>query len=83
MLPLTVAQLVDGEVRCSYLGPTPRHNVIDVKKWFLVVCDLNSYSKGNASTHKQAQLITMHKDRAMKGMVVCWMFLNLISNSGR
>ena len=38
---------------------------------------------------KQAQLITMHskhfsdKSSAIKGLVVCWMLLNLISTSGR
>ena len=39
-----------------------------------------------ALVHKQVQLITIHskdfsdKGRAIKGLVICWMFLNLISN---
>ena len=58
-------------------------------KWFLLLqCqgrDINIQSRANALANKQAQLITKHiqdfsdTGQAIKGLVVCWMLLNLIS----
>ena len=80
---MTVAQhaahpLVVGKVIVWNLGPTP-----------LVPTAMSGarhkQSRENALYHKQVKLITMHswdfsdKGRAIKRLVVCWMFLNLIS----
>ena len=84
-LPATVAKHLPHPF---VVGQVIGSNLITLK-WFLLllyqVRDINSQSRGNALAHKQAQLITMHsqdysdKGRAIKGLFVCWMFLNLIS----
>ena len=75
--------LVVGEVIVSNLGP------ISLVPTATMSGARHKQSKENALYHKQVKLITMHnwdfshKGSAIKGLVVSWMVLNLISTSER